>query len=294
MRILILGGEGMLGHQLVQSLSERHELFSTIRGNIQSSSLHRWLPADRLCGGVDVRSADALSEVFARARPLAVINAVGIVKQRDAARDAIESLEVNALLPHRLALMCETVGARLIQISTDCVFSGETGGYRESDFADARDLYGRSKYLGEVGAPHCVTLRSSIIGLELKHKSSLIEWFLAQRGTIRGFRKAIFSGLTTAEMARVIDRVLVDWTALSGLYQVASDPINKYDLLTRLAHNLGREDIRIEPDDSFSCDRSLNADAFNTATGYRPPAWDDMLAELSEQIQARTTCSSEG
>ena len=141
--------------------------------------------------------------------------------------------------------------------------------------------------MGELHEAHTVTLRTSIVGLELKRKRSLIEWFLAQRGRLSGYRRAIYSGLTTAEMARVIERVLVEHTELSGLWHVASEPISKYALLVGLAQELGRNDVEIEPDDDFVCDRSLNAARFIKATGYTSPAWSEMLSELADEIKRR-------
>ncbi len=207
--------------------------------------------------------------------------------RRKHAEVAIPSIEINALLPHRLGLGCKKIGARLVQPSTDCVFSGKLGPYKESDFADAQNLYGRTKYLGEVGGAHCITLRTSIIGLELLHKQSLIEWFLAQKGAIKGYRKAIYSGLTTLEFARVIEKVLTEDRQLPGVYQVSSEAIDKYTLLTILAKKLDRTAISIEPDDSFVCDRSLDRSRFSAATGYRTPGWDTTLDELARQIIAR-------
>jgi dTDP-4-dehydrorhamnose reductase len=234
-----------------------------------------------------VRADARLAEVVADFLPEVVINAAGIVKQRPAAAEVIPSLEINALLPHRLAVLCRAARARLVHMSTDCVFSGSQGHYGEDDLPDAHDLYGRTKLLGEVHEAHCVTVRTSIIGLELARRKSLIEWYLAQRGTIRGFRRAIYSGLTTSEMARVIERVLQLHPDLSGLWHVASAPISKYDLLCRLNDRLGRQDLRIEPDDELVCDRSLDQRRFQARTGYVAPAWDAMLDELGVQIMNR-------
>jgi dTDP-4-dehydrorhamnose reductase len=220
-------------------------------------------------------------------RPDAVVNAIGIVKQRNDSKEAIPSIEVNALFPHRLAQACKAAGARLVHMSTDCVFSGRKGQYSELDLADAEDLYGRSKYLGEVHDPGCLTLRTSIIGLEINRKTSLIEWFLSQKGTIRGFRRAIYSGLTTQAMADAIEHFLTLDTHLSGVWHLSSTPIDKYELLTGLSRRLGRTDITIEPDETFVCDRSLSARALFEQTAYRPPSWDAMLDGLAKDINER-------
>jgi len=288
MRILILGGDGMLGHQLLKSWQMRHEVRVTLRGEPECYRHYGLFHDDNTFYGVDVRRFDRVEKAICDFSPDAVVNAVGIVKQRTEAQDAIASIEVNALLPHRLSNLCARMGTRLVQISTDCVFSGNKGMYREGDLEDARDLYGRTKLLGEVReGKHVVTLRTSIIGLELARKKSLIEWFLAQRGRVKGFTRAIYSGFTTLEMARIIELVLCEHISLSGLWHVASEPIRKFDLLDRLAKLLGRQDIKLEAEDAFQCDRSLDASRFNMYTGYLPPSWDAMLKELAEQIRER-------
>ncbi len=289
MRILILGGDGMLGHRLHMHLLQRdHDVRVTLRRGLADYARYELFTPENSYTGVEVRDQGKLLEAFANFRPEAVVNAVGIVKQRGAAKEAIPSLEVNSLLPHRLALLCRAAGARLVHMSTDCVFSGRRGNYTEEDIPDPEDLYGRTKLLGEVAEPGCVTLRTSILGLELSRKTGLIEWFLAQKGTtIWGFTKAIYAGLTTAEMSRVIERVLVEHPELSGVWQVASEPISKYDLLVRFSEILGRDDVNIVPEDSVRIDRSLSALAFEKATGYSAPDWNEMLEELGAEVRQR-------
>jgi dTDP-4-dehydrorhamnose reductase len=289
MRILVFGGDGMLGHELRRSWGDRHEVWATLRQDEATYRARRDVVPGRLIHGVDCRRTEALVAAVAQARPELVINAVGIVKQRPAAHDHLPSIEVNALLPHRLAEVCAAAGARLVHLSTDCVFSGLQGRYVEGDPPDPKDLYGRTKLLGEVVAPHVLTLRTSIIGLELGRAGSLVEWFLAQRGTIRGYRRAIYSGLTTIEMARAIERLITDQPALHGLWHLASEPIDKFDLLTRLSRLLGRADVQILPDDELVCDRSLDASALRARTTYRVPGWDAMLAELAEHVRRRAS-----
>jgi dTDP-4-dehydrorhamnose reductase len=287
---LILGGDGMLGHRLFLHLRSRHEVRVTLRQEWTAYERYRIFDTPDAYTGVDVRNRDRIVEVIANFRPEAVVNAVGIVKQRELAKEAIPNLEINALFPHRLAAVCGLAGARLVHMSTDCVFSGRRGSYTEEDVSDAEDLYGRTKLLGEVGGEHCTTLRTSIIGLELSRREGLVEWFLAQQGEVRGFTQAVYSGLTTAEMSRVIERVLVWHPDLSGIWQVASEPITKYDLLVRLAESLDRTDVWITPDDSVRIDRSLAGAAFEKATGYRAPGWDEMLKELSGEVRRRRGC----
>lgn len=288
MRILILGGDGMLGHQLFKTLRQKHEVRVSLRQDFAAYKSFGLFDANNAYAGIDVRRNDDLIGILADFRPQAVVNCVGIVKQRHSAKEAIPSIEINALFPHRLALMCEAINARMIHISTDCVFSGRKGNYTEHDHSDAEDLYGKSKYLGEVRDKHCVTLRSSIIGLQLSYKAGLIEWFLAQKGKINGFKRAIYSGVTTIEMSRVIERVLVDYTNLHGVWHVSSNTaINKFELLATFSEILERKDIQITPEENFICDRSLLSEPFKKETGYQPPSWQAMLHELAEQVKQR-------
>lgn len=279
MRILILGGDGMLGHQLLKSLAPRHEVRVTLRQDLEVYASYQLFNNDNAYAGIDVRSLERLTEVLADFRPEAVINAVGIVKQRPTAKESIPSLEINSLLPHRLSVLCKAVDARLIHVSTDCIFSGKKGNYQESDPSDAEDLYGKTKFLGETQDDHCLTLRTSIIGRELSRSKSLLEWFLAQSGTIRGFTNAVYNGFTTLEMSRIIENMLVYYPEASGVYQVSSDPISKYDLLLLFREKLGIM-VEIVPDDSFCCDRSLDSARFRKEFAYLPPTWDVMIEEL--------------
>jgi dTDP-4-dehydrorhamnose reductase len=287
LKILVFGGDGMLGHQLVDSWRSEHEVWSTLRQERSAYPALDALTRERTLFGVDVRRIDDVVAAVAAAGPQAVVNAVGIVKQRPVAREAIPSLEVNALFPHRLSEACAAAGARLVHLGTDCVFSGRKGHYVETDETDPVDLYGRTKLLGEVHDPHCLTLRTSIIGLELGRKSSLVEWFLAQRGRIQGYRRAIYSGLTTREMARAISHFLVHDQGLSGLWHLSSAPITKFDLLSALSGRLGRTDVEIVPDDTLACDRSLDSSALREKTTYRVPSWDAMLDALADDILRR-------
>ena len=197
------------------------------------------------------------------------------------APDPIAALEINALLPHRLAALAGAWGGRLIHFSTDCVFSGSRGFYREEDPSDACDLYGRTKYLGEVHSANALTLRTSIIGRELSGRRSLLEWFLAQNGgSVRGFRRAIWSGLTTNHLARLVGEIIQHHSDLSGLYQAAAEPISKHDLLCliREAYSLRIEMI---PDETECCNRSLSGEKLRQAIGYTAPAWNELIRELS-------------
>lgn len=281
MRILILGVSGMLGHTLFTELSKNDTLnvFGTVR---TSRGLSQWFSPsllEKVRSDVDGDNFDTVIRSFAAIQPEVVINCIGLIKQLPMASDPLTAIAVNAQLPHRISLVCRTAGARLVHVSTDCIFKGDKGGYTEKDNSDAVDLYGRTKYLGEVEYPHCITLRTSIIGHELKGKYGLIEWFLSQEGKVKGFTKAIYSGFPTIEIANIIIKHIIPDTTLSGLYQVSSDPISKYDFLKLVAKRYDKK-IEIIPTDELRIDRSLDSTIFRNKTGYTPPSWPDLVDRM--------------
>jgi dTDP-4-dehydrorhamnose reductase len=281
MRVLVLGGAGMLGHKLCQVLGERFETWTTVRGDARAFGRYELLPTDRVVGGVDASDLDSVVRAFGAVRPDVVVNAIGIVKQLPVAKDPVVSLTVNSLFPHRVAQLCAATGARLIHLSTDCVFTGSRGGYAESDPPDAEDLYGRSKLLGEVSGPRCLTLRTSIIGRELSTRHGLLEWFLSNRGgKVKGYRGAIFSGFPTVVLAGVIADVIEHHPDLTGLYHVSAAPIDK-DALLRLFDTAYGASTAIEPVDEPREDRSLDSSRFRQATGYHPPDWLELVRQMA-------------
>lgn len=280
MRVLILGGTGMLGHRLWINLAKEHEVWVTVRGDGNPFPNVPRFPSDRIVHRVDGLASDDVIGALAKVRPELVVNCIGLIKQLEHASDPLAALSMNAVLPHRMAAICRAVGARFLHISTDCVFSGRKGNYSETDPSDAEDVYGRTKFLGEVQGPQAVTLRTSIIGRELKNRLGLVEWFLAQTGTIRGYRKAMYSGFTTDELSRIILQRVIPDPGLQGLYQVSSEPISKYALLLLAKEAYGKE-IEILPEDRFVCDRTLDSTRFRKATGYVPPSWAEMIRELA-------------
>lgn len=280
--VLVLGASGMLGNAMfrVFSQSEGYRALGTVR----SARALRLLPQalhSSLVSGVDVENFDSLSRAIAIAKPDIVINCIGVVKQLAESDDPLNAIPINSLLPHRLARLCAIASARLVHISTDCVFSGHKGLYSEDDLADANDLYGRSKFLGEVDYPNAITLRTSIIGHELDGARSLISWFLGQSDTVKGFTQALFSGLPTVELASLVRDFVLPNPDLRGIYHVSSEPINKYDLL-RLVATAYSKNTTIVPDASLVIDRSLVSTRFRKATGYMPRPWAELIQSMHE------------
>lgn len=288
MKVLVLGVTGMLGNAVFQvfSADAGYETWGTLRSGTALRHFPQLAHA-RLLTGVEVLDQDSLVAALLKARPDVVINCIGLIKQLADARDPLTALPINAMLPHRLARLCKLGGARLIHVSTDCVFSGRRGMYLESDLSDAEDLYGKSKYIGELhDLPHAITLRTSIIGHELGSNHALVDWFLSQRDCVKGFTKAIFSGLPTVELARVMKDFVVPHRELNGLYHVAAAPIDKFSLLGLVAAQYGRQ-IAICPDDALVIDRSLDGSRFGKATGYVAPAWPELIRRMHQQREVQ-------
>jgi dTDP-4-dehydrorhamnose reductase len=283
-KALVLGGEGMLGHKMFQTLRACYpDTGCTIFGSLEEPLYRRidLLQSGAILQRVNAMNLPLLGQTLADVHPDFIINCIGIVKQREEAKSAIPSITLNSLLPHKLAEWARAWGGRVIHFSTDCIFNGAKGGYTEEDSSDAEDLYGKSKYLGEVAVENALTLRTSIIGREISQFKSLLEWFLAQRGkTIKGFTKVIYSGVTTNYISELVGRLILEHPTLNGLYQVTSPPISKHDLLCHL-RDAYRLDAEILPYDGEISDRSMIGEKFVRATGYRYPTWPELIAQLA-------------
>lgn len=271
----------MLGHTVYRVFAgdPEFEVFGTIR----SETARKYLPERKnaiLISEIDVDSVDSLLRAFAESRPDIVVNCIGIVKQLKSAYDPLVAIPMNAILPHRIARIAAAGGARVVHVSTDCVFTGAQGNYLESDMPDALDLYGRSKLLGEIDYPNAITVRTSIIGPEMIGAGTgLVGWFLNQSGKVKGFRRAVFSGFPTVTLARIIRDKIIPRPELHGVYHVSAPPIDKFTLL-QLVQNAWDKTIDIEPDDKLVIDRSLNSDRFRTAADFMPPAWPELVREM--------------
>lgn len=267
----------MLGHKMWQVLDSRFETRATVRASIpRPLELGSHAPIT----GVRAEDVASVTRALRACHPDVVVNCIGIVKQRAASRSHIASITINSLFPHQLSAITADLGARLIHVSTDCVFSGAKGNYSETDDPDPKDLYGRTKLLGEVDHANCLTLRTSIIGRELTGAHGLLEWFLQQTGPVAGYTNAVFSGMTTRALAETVADIVAEHPSLTGFWHVASEPITKYDLLHEFAR-VFRRDVEIRPDDTVRIDRSLDDSSFRTATAIPKPRWPSMLHQLA-------------
>ncbi len=279
-RVLVLGGTGMLGHVLWSECSQRFDAFSTVRSDAVPDRASGVLDPERTLTGVRVEEEASVTEALERSEPEVVVNCIGLVKQRPEAADAAALVRANALFPQQLRAACEQGGARLIQISTDCVFAGDRGGYSEADRPDPVDLYGRSKLAGEPEGEGVLTLRTSMLGRELDRASGLLEWFISVRGEVGGYPRAVFTGPTTPVLARLIGDLIDRHTELDGIWHVGAEPISKFDLLTLVRDAFGL-DVTLVPDPSVEVDRSLDSSRLRAATGWEPPGWSEMVEELA-------------
>lgn len=281
MSILIIGGSGMLGHKLYQRFSSEFDVFTSVRSDLASISRYGLFNSKTVFPNVDITDPTAVRRVIEIVRPETVVNCVGVVKQNPTLADKIRTLTINSIFPNQLAQLTAECGFRLITISTDCVFDGKRGMSSESDEANARDLYGMSKLLGEVTEGRALTIRTSIIGRELSTSHSIVEWFLSHRDrTVGGYTKAVYSGFPTIELADTIANLIKNFPDLNGLFHIASDPISKFDLLS-LVNKHFNAGVTIEPSEAVVIDRSLDASRFNALTGFKPLDWESMIARMA-------------
>lgn len=271
----------MLGHKLMQEWRGRFDVWTSLRSGFSSVERYGIFEKEKTITSVSAENFDSVVHALAVSKPDVVVNAIGVIKQLPSAKQHTSSITLNSLFPHRLSELCRAAGSRMITFSTDCVFNGKKGNYRETDLPDAEDLYGRTKFLGEVGGEGNLTVRSSIIGRELNSAHSLVEWFLSNRGgRVRGFTNAIYSGFPTVVMAEILADLIEKQPNLHGVWQISSQPINKYELIKLINESFDAK-IEIEPFDDFYCDRSLDSSRFRAETGFKPPSWHEMIERMA-------------
>ena len=285
MKVLILGVTGMLGHKIYQKLLANVDVVGTIRGNYSEIAKYKFFNESTITPNVDVLNLSLVEETVRMIKPDVVINCTGIIKQLPSSQERLLNIWVNSLFPHQLYRICQKIGIRLIHVSTDCVFSGRKGNYQESDPSDANDIYGKTKYLGEVPDDEALTIRTSLIGRELSTSHGLIEWFLSNRGSnIRGYSNAIFSGFPTMHLANIIANIILNHQGLTGIYHVSAEPISKFTLLDMVRRKMDVE-VEIQKYSDFHCDRSLDSTLFRDITGFRPLPWEKMIKEFAQDAE---------
>ena len=280
--VIILGASGMLGHMLVRVLSPHHRVVGTTSSQYNAGSpLAKLLDRDSWISGIDVRSFNRIDQLVRETQPDVVINCVGVIKQKMESSSITDAITINSLFPHHLANLCQSHNCRLIHFSTDCVFEGTSGIKRASDTPNATDLYGTTKRLGEIAFGDSITIRSSIVGAQIVGNESLFQWAISQKGkSIKGFTGALYSGLTTMTMAKVILEIVDNFPQLSGVQQIASEAITKHDLLCKLNIALDLS-LKISADNTLVCDRTLDGSEFAHQTGIEIPTWDEMIEEFA-------------
>lgn len=277
----------MLGNSIFSSLlkSKNLDVYGTIRGKLKNNKYFS-TNTEKIFQDNDASNIDSIESTIKKLRPEVVINCIGIIKQQKLSREYIETIRINSLFPHEIAHICNKVNSKLIHFSTDCVFSGSKGSYKENDIPDACDLYGRSKHMGEIEYDNHITLRTSIIGHEIGSSLSLIDWFLSQSGEVNGYTKAIFSGLPTCIIADILEKHILCNTNLKGLYHLSVEPIDKYSLL-RLVANIYNKEIIIKKSDDLVINRSLNSERLQKSINFKPPSWNTLIQAMHLDYQTR-------
>lgn len=286
-KIIILGASGMLGHKVFEILSKYTEF--DVYGTVTSkSSFNGYLPINfesKIIENIYADKIETIENLIQLNNPDIVINCIGIIKQNKESRDTINSININALFPQLVADLCEKNNIRFITVATDCVFDGQKGNYKDDDLPTCHDVYGMTKFLGEVkDKKNTLTLRTSIIGHELNSSLSLLDWFLSQENLVKGYTKAVFSGFTTFEFSKLLAEKIIPTEDLNGLYQISVNPISKYDLL-KIVAEVYKKNIKLEPSDKIKIDRSLNSDILKKKIGYVPPKWEKLVMEMYNNFQ---------
>ena len=282
MKVMILGANGMLGHKLYETLMRTTDVMGTIKGNFSEIEKYGFYTESHILPKINVLDIATITAVIKQNKPDVLLNCVGIIKQLKETKDVMLNIQINSLLPHQLFQMCHSTGIRFIHISTDCVFSGNKGGYKEDDTSDAEDIYGKTKYLGEVNEDGALTIRTSIVGRELSSSNGLGEWLISNIGCeVRGFTNAIFTGFPTIHFANIINDIIINYPHLSGLYHVSSEPISKYKLLTMIYDQMNLNFNVLKYQDRY-CDRSLDSSLFRNITYFKPLTWEQMIVEFTK------------
>ena len=284
MRIIVLGSTGLIGNTITKFFlnQSKYETFGILR-DLEKISFFDNRYHKNFIHIDNILDFEKFEKILIKLKPKLIINCLGITNKflKNNFKSVEESIKINALFPHRLHEICSKIDARLIHLSTDCVFSGRKGFYKEDDIPDPLDIYGRSKLLGELNYSNSLTIRKSVIGHEFLSRNGLLEWFLNKKETVEGYKNAIFSGLTVLELAKIIDKYIIPNKRLSGIIHVAGNPISKYELLYLISNEYQKK-INIIPNESLKIDRTLNSNLFNDITGYQMKDWKELISSMRE------------
>lgn len=272
-KLAVLGATGMAGHVIAQYMeTQGYEVFSTSRSVQLSEKSHP----------IDATDFKGLATWLDTIQPDHIVNAIGILPKEADIRPDLAGL-LNSYLPHALVQKYRNSHTKIIHLSTDCVFSGNAGGYRESDFRDGDSIYDRSKALGEICNGKDLTLRMSIIGPDMDPDGvGLFNWFMRQSGAIKGYAGVRWNGITTIELAKAIQAAIRQ--GVSGLYHLTPNEfVTKYELLKIFSEEFCKDDVTITPVHDYVVDKTLT----NTRTDFRHtiPSYRDMVHEMALWIQ---------
>ena len=278
MKVLILGSDGMIGHKIAQSLNDECELILSSRKSISLDTIGvkrgKILFHDLITDNLD----SMLKKIF----PDLIINCAGITTRRGVKDNIQNTRLLNSDIPHKLDSWANLNSKKLIHFSTDCVFSGSRGNYLDNDISDANDTYGKTKAAGEVNSFNTLTIRCSMIGRELYNFTELFEWLVKNKNkNIDGYSKVFYSGITTVRMGKIISKIIKEDINLTGIYNISSIPISKFDLLHKLSNAFGLN-VDITENKNIKSNKVLNSKKFTEITGIKTPDWDDLISEFVE------------
>ena len=281
MRILILGGSGLIGNRLVRTLDEVADVFATTRKDDSDGFPKKLLKRNKWITKFEASDFKLVEKKIRESKPDVLINCVGDTKRGLFPKDLSSQMQINSLLPHFLNSLAIDLGVRLVHLSTDCVFSGGKGNYSETFVPDAIDVYGRFKADGEFCNPFNLTLRTSFVGREINSFTNLFEWARRnQNRKIQGFKNVVYSGFTTLAFSTIVKEIIFEKQNLTGLWNVASKPISKLDLLVMLNDSL-KYNLDIESNDEVVLNRSLNSEEFKKSTQICIPSWAKMIEDYA-------------
>ncbi len=277
-KILVLGVNGLLGHRVFINLN-KNKKFKVI-GTLRSMNKNNIFIKKKIIENFNVLNFDNLKKKINYIRPDFIINCIGVTNKKIKNNKTSDLILINSVLPHYLDSLSKKLKFKLIHISTDCVFSGLKNFYTEIDPCDVQDLYGLTKFIGEIRNSKNLTIRTSIIGHEMSEKNGLLEWFLSQK-SVKGFSKVVYSGVTTNQLSEIIERCITKYN-LSGLFQVSSKPISKFELL-KLIKKIYKKDIKIKKSVKMKKKLILNSKKFTKKTKYLVKPWKDQIEEMRFQ-----------